>query len=71
MVSSDCSERSEERRVVFYLESNDDVSDQSDDEGSGSGFTSGSCFSSCFELSLDRVSRFLSSQVAIFIGSVR
>ena len=40
----------------FDLESDDDVSDESDDEGSGSGFTSGSYVSSCFELSVDQVS---------------
>ena len=40
----------------FALESDDDVSNESDDEGSVSGFTSGLSFSSCIELSVDRVS---------------
>ena len=40
----------------FALESDEDVSDESDDEGSGYGFTSGSYVSSCFELSVDHVS---------------
>ena len=40
---------------LFALESDDDVSDESDDEGYGSEFTSGLCVSSCFELSADRV----------------
>ena len=60
--------------VIFFffaLESDDDVSNKSEDEGFGSGFTSGLCVSSCFELSVDRVSWLLSSQVTIFIGSVR
>ena len=44
----------------FALDSDGDVSDESDDEGSGSGFTSDFCISSCFELSVDHVSRLLS-----------
>ena len=55
----------------FAFKFNDDVSDKSDDEGSGSGFISGSFVSLCFELSVDRVSLLLSSQVTIFIGNVR
>ena len=39
----------------FALESDDDVSDESDDEGSGSGFNSGLYVFSCFELSVDCV----------------
>ena len=43
---------------LFFLdlESDDDVSDESDDEVYGSGFTPGSCVSSCFELYVDCVS---------------
>ena len=37
------------RLFLFALESDEDVSDESDDEGSGSGFTYGSFVSSCFE----------------------
>ena len=55
----------------FALESDDDVSDESDDEGSGSGFASVSCVSPCFELFVDRLSSLLSSRVTIFVGSVR
>ena len=40
----------------FALDSNDNVSDESDDEGSVYGFTSGLYVSSCFELSVDHVS---------------
>ena len=42
--------------LFFDLESDEDVSDNSDDEGYGSGFSSVSCVSPCFELSVDRVS---------------
>ena len=55
----------------FALESDDDVYNESDDGGYGSGFTSGLYIYSYFELSVDRVSWFLSSRVSIFIGSVR
>ena len=59
--------------VIFFffdLESDDDVSDESDDVGSGYRFISDSCVSSCFDLSVDCVSWLLFSRVSIFIGSV-
>ena len=42
------------RFFFFALESDEDVSDESDDEGSGLWFTSGLCLSSCFDISVDR-----------------
>ena len=40
----------------FALQSDEDVSDESENERSGSGFTSVLCIYSCFEVSIDRVS---------------
>ena len=51
--------------LFFALESDDDVSDESDDEGSRSGFTSDSCSFSFF--SENSVGRVRSSK---FVGSV-
>ena len=58
--------------LAFFLalESDEDVSDESEDEGSGSGFTSGSCLSSCFEISVDRVNGLLCNGVIKSVGRV-